>query len=165
MKPVGFKFCARRTRQERKRDRLHVVLCDAAITKEDSGKIFQWSATAATVFGRNQTSRQLDQAISDWIQKAWEDGESLHIVNDSLCGLHHYEPWTKYRIPLAWIFFFKVWRKVAVAHRDLPFYDLLRTGELLQVCARDIMAGEKAAIVSLKNTKTGLRNAGSGHSP
>ena len=41
----------------------------------------------------------------------------------------------------------------------LGFFGLLRTGELLQLCSRDLLIGEKQGIISLKDTKTGLRNA------
>ena len=55
----------------------------------------------------------------------------------------------------------------AVGHCDLQFacmlvlgfYGLLRTGEFLQVCAQDVMVGKAVALISLKNTKTGLRNS------
>ena len=186
MRQVGYKFCARRTRKQRVKDRRHILLCDAAITQRTQERY---------VFGLNQlmpylndidSCRDLDETISDWIQKCWEEGESLHIINDALCGLQHYHPWVKTRIPLSWRLF-KVWRKVeapnrappitlkvieawlmyAVDHNDLPFaamlvlgfFGLLRTGELLQVRAIDIMVGSKAAVISLKDTKTGLRNA------
>jgi hypothetical protein len=63
--------------------------------------------------------RDLDETISDWIQKCWEEGESLHIINDALCGLQHYHPWVKTRIPLSWRLF-KVWRKVEAPNRAPP---------------------------------------------
>ena len=133
-----------------------------------------------------ETMLQLDEATSDWVQLCWETGESLHIVNDGLCGLHHYQPWTKSCIPLAWRLF-KVWRKVeapnrappltaeivtamafyAAAHNDLSFatllllgfFGLLRTGEILQLRTMDLMAKGERGLISLKDTKTGLRNA------
>ena len=55
----------------------------------------------------------------------------------------------------------------SLAHNDLEFaamlalgfYALLRTGELLQVRPCDLLIGETSGVVSLKDTKTGLRNA------
>ena len=41
----------------------------------------------------------------------------------------------------------------------LGFFALLRTGECLQVTPRDLMLGADSGIVSLQNTKTGLRHA------
>jgi len=41
----------------------------------------------------------------------------------------------------------------------LGFFALLRTGECLQVRPIDLMFGSQSAIVSLSETKTGLRNA------
>ncbi len=89
-------------------------------------------------------------------------------------------------VPTAWRLF-RVWRKVeapnrappltkeviysmslyALAHHNvlyagmllLGFFALLRTGELLQVTAEDLLIGKDAGIVSLKNTKSGLRNS------
>eukprot|EP00435_Cladocopium_sp_Y103_P061990 s1215_g23.t1 len=90
------------------------------------------------------------------------------------------------RIPLSWRLF-KVWRKIeapnrappltqqvveawilyAIDHRNLNFaamlalgfFGLLRTGEFLQIRPVDLMIGPQSGIISLKNTKTGLRNA------
>ena len=116
---------------------------------------------------------QLDDAVSEWVQQCWELGESIHIVNDGLCGIHHYEPWTKGLVPTAWKLF-KVWRKIeapnrappltaaivhswalyAVDHQNLVFaallsigfFGLLRTGELLKLTARDILMGANNAL-------------------
>lgn len=138
------------------------------------------------ILGKLQSHAQLDDAISDWVQVCWETGESLHIVNDGLCGLHHYEPWTKGLVPTAWKLF-KVWRKVEAPNRAPPltasivhawamyaidhqnivfaamvilgFFGLLRTGELLKLTANDILVGDTNALLSLRDTKTGTRNA------
>ena len=184
---ADFKFCARRTRQERVRDRKHIILWDAAITKRTQERYHQGLQKLLPHLDGIKATRHLDDVVTDWIQHVWETGESIHTVSDALCGLQHYQPWTKYKIPQAWRLF-RVWRKVespnrappltamivesmvlyAIDHNDLQFacmlvlgfWGLLRTGEFLQVTARDIMVGSTAAVVSLKNTKTGLRNAG-----
>ena len=188
MRPAefNFKFCARRTKAERARARKDVLLWDAAITKRTQERYYTGLQRLLPRLKGIVSSRKLDDTISDWIQDMWEQGETLHIISDALCGLQHYQPWTKNRIPLSWRLF-KVWRKVeapnrappitttiieswimyAIGHNDLTFatmlvlgyFGLLRTGELLQVCANDIMVGKSVALLSLKNTKTGLRNA------
>lgn len=186
MRHLGYKFCARRTRKQRIKDRRHILLWDAAIiTRTQERYVFGLTKLMPFLDDINNC-RDLDDTITDWIQDCWEKGESLHIINDALCGLQHYHPWVKTRIPLSWRMF-KVRRKVeapnrappitlpvieswlmyAVAHHDLSFaailvlgfFGLLRTGELLQIRAIDIMVGSKAAVISLKDTKTGLRNA------
>jgi len=129
---------------------------------------------------------QLDDAVSDWVQECWATGESIHIVNDGLCGLHHYEPWTKGLVPTAWKLF-KTWRKIEAPNRAPPltaaivhawalyaidhhnivfaamlllgFFGLLRTGEVLKLTPSDILVGRTNLLLSLRDTKTGLRNA------
>ena len=129
---------------------------------------------------------QLDDAVSDWVQECWATGESIHIVNDGLCGLHHYEPWMKGLVPTAWKLF-KTWRKIeapnrappltasivyswalyAVDHQNIIFaamvligiFGLLSTGELLHLTAKDILVGDTNVLLSLRDTKTGQRNA------
>lgn len=114
--------------------------------------------------------------------KPFQNGDGLYIISDALCGLHHYEPWTKRMIPQSWKLF-SVWRRLegpdrappltkliiyswtnyAIAHSDLKFaaliclgfFALLRTGELLQVRPCDILLGRNSAIVSLPHTKSG----------
>lgn len=181
-----WKFNHRRTRSERIRERAKVQLWDAAITKRTQERYFEGLGKLLPYIADCETMLQLDEATSDWVQLCWETGESLHIVNDGLCGLHHYQPWTKSCIPLAWRLF-KVWRKVeapnrappltaeivtamafyAAAHNDLSFatllllgfFGLLRTGEILQLRTMDLMAKGERGLISLKDTKTGLRNA------
>lgn len=128
----------------------------------------------------------MDEKVSDWIQLCWERGDSLHLVNDALCAIHHHEPWTRKGLPQAWKVF-QVWRKLespnrappltariidawimyAIDHYDLEFaamlclgfYGLLRTGELLQTRPCDLLLGTESGVISLTDTKTGLRNA------
>ena len=163
-----------------------MMLWDAAITKKTQERYYEGLAKLLPRIAGCDTVLQLDEATADWVQDCWEKGESLHVVNDGLCGLHHYQPWTKSCIPLAWRLF-KVWRKVeapnrappltaeivtamafyAAAHNDLGFatllllgfFGLLRTGEILQLRAIDLMAKDGRGLISLKDTKTGLRNA------
>ena len=187
MRPAGRWQCFhRKTRAERVADRRKILLWDAAITKKTQERYFIGVQKLLPYLGGVTTGRALDERVSDWIQKAWEEGEALHIISDALCGLQHYEPWTKNKLALSWRLF-KVWRKVeapnrappltaeivdaflfyAIAHRNLSFaamiclgfYGLLRTGELLQIRPCDMILGNKSGVISLKNTKTGLRNA------
>ena len=183
----AWKFCHRRTKAERQHERRNVLLWDAAITKRTQERYYNGLAQLLPLLETANTMLQLDDVTSEWVQKCWECGDSLHIVNDGLCGLHHYLPWTRGQIPTAWRLF-KVWRKVEAPNRAPPltktliyyalsmyaiqhdnlvfasllllgFFGLLRTGELLQLRSRDILVGDQQVLLSLKDTKTGLRNA------
>ena len=129
---------------------------------------------------------ELDEAITDWIEQCWKEGETLGLINDALCGLHHFAPWTKKQIPQSWKLF-AVWRKLEGPSRALPitanivyclanyalehcdiifagmlligFFGLLRTGELLNVRACDLLADKKNLLISLPNTKSGTRHS------
>ncbi len=181
-----WKFCYRRTKAERISERSKVLLWDAAITKKTQDRYYIGLSKLLPLLQSVGSTLQIDDVVADWVQKCWEDGESLHIVNDGLCGLHHYQPWTKTLVPTAWKLF-KVWRRVEAPNRAPPltaqivhamamyalnhnnlvyagllllgFFALLRTGELLQVRPVDLLLTDAQGIISLKDTKTGLRNA------
>ena len=71
--------------------------------------------------------------------------------SSSSFGFGHHLRWTFYAIDhFNWDF---------AAMILLGFFALLRTGECLQVAARDLLIGENSAVVSLSNTKTSLRHA------
>lgn len=182
---VRWTLSGKRTRAERKWQRRHIVLRDAGITAKTQLRYFVGLRKLLQFLPHVNSALELDESISDWIQECWQEGEGLYIVSDALCGLHHYEPWTKRMIPLAWKLF-SVWRKLegpdrappltkhiiyswanyAISHLDisfgalicLGFFALLRTGELLQVRPCDILLGNKSAIISLPNTKSGQRD-------
>ena len=89
-----------------------------------------------------------------------------------MCGLHHYEPWTKRMLLQSWKYFqFGVnWKGPTVLHHDrhivysfcnygidhndivfsalwaLGFFALLRTGEILQVKPCDVLLSEEHGI-------------------
>lgn len=181
-----WKFCCRRTKSERANERLKIKLWDAAITKRTQERYFMGLHHLMPILSSLDSQSQLDDAVSDWVQECWATGESIHIVNDGLCGLHHYEPWTKGLVPTAWKLF-KTWRKIeapnrapsltaaivhawalyAIDHHNivfaamllLGFFGLLRTGEVLKLTPSDILVGRSNLLLSLRDTKTGLRNA------
>lgn len=185
-RPETYRFCFRRTQAERISERATVKLWDAAITKKTQERYYIGLSKLLPLLINVRSALHMDEIVSEWVQECWETGESLHIVNDGLCGLHHYQPWSKSMIPTAWRLF-RVWRKVeapnrappltaeivhamalyALAHNNLifgsvlllGFFALLRTGEFLDVTAEDLLIGKDAGIVSLKRTKSGLRNA------
>lgn len=181
---VKWQFVAKRSRAERIAQRRNVILRDAGITKKTQERYF-WALSLLLPFLAEVTSTiGLDEQTCEWIQSSWEKGEALHIISDGLCGLHHFEPWTRRLVPMAWKMF-ATWKKLespdrappltitinfawtnyALAHNQiifaallcLGFFGLLRTGEILQVTAADILTGKEQAIISLPHTKTGQR--------
>ena len=133
-----------------------------------------------------QNEAELDSACAEWVELAWEDGESLYVVGNALSGLHFFEPLTRRRIPSAWKLFANCkkleWAArappltrdivlsmayYALCHDDivfacllsLGFFTLLRTGELLNLKGRDLLVNKRQLVVSLKDTKSGKRNA------
>lgn len=185
MRRVSWALSGKRTRAERQKQRRHIVLWDAGITPKTKLRYYMGLRLLLKSLPNVSGPLDMDERICDWIQECWEKGEGLYVVSDALCGLHHYEPWTKRMIPMSWKLF-SVWRKLegpdrapplvktiiyswanyAIAHRDLAFgaliclgfFALLRTGELLQVRPCDILLGDTTAIVSLPRTKTGQRD-------
>ena len=182
---VRWRLVGRRTKQERRLQRKNIVLRDAGITEKTQSRYYVGLLMLLNFLSDPTSCLQLDEQICDWIQYVWEQGESIHIVSDALCGLHHYEPWTKRQIPMAWKIF-GIWRKLetpdrapplvrgiiyswanyALDHKELEFgalillgfFALLRTGELLQVRPKDLLLGPASGIVSLFQTKTGQRD-------
>ena len=185
-RPVKWTFCARRSRAERVRQRANIVLRDAGITLKTQARYFHGLNIILPILEHSRNIMDMDEKVSDWIQASWERGDSLHLVNDALCGLHHHEPWTRKTLPQSWKVF-AVWRKIespnrappltatfvdawimyAINHLDLEFaamiclgfYGLLRTGEFLQTRPCDLLLGTDSGIISLTDSKTGLRNA------
>ena len=176
----AWKFCSRRSKAERQHERRHVQLWDAAITKKTQDRSYLGLSHLLPLLAKVETLAQMDEIFCEWIQRCWENGESLHIVNDALCvsaldmrtvghsvafvwrkveAPNRAPPWTKAIIyPMA---------MCALTHSNivfasfllLGFFGLLRTGELLQLCSADLLFGKDQGSVTLKDTKTGLRNA------
>ena len=73
----------------------------------------------AAVFGKVESAVELDEQTCDWIQSSWDSGKALHIISDGLCGLRHFEPWTKRLLPMAWKLF-GIWKKLESPNRAPP---------------------------------------------
>lgn len=185
VRAVQWKLISKRTKKERQEQRRTIDLRNAGITPATQERYLAGLAKLLPVLVQIKSLLHLDELTADWIQQCWEDGESIHVVSDALCGLHFFEPWTKKGIPTSWRIF-ATWRKLetparappltatlaycmahyALMHRDLPFasllllgfFALLRTGELLTLRPEDLLVGKKQTIVSLFETKTGQRN-------
>ena len=184
-RPVKWRYNWKKTRKERRRERKNVILKDAGISEATQIRYYTGLSRLLPFLCHVSSMCTLDETICNWIQKAFEDGESLYVISDALCGLHHFEPWTRKRIPESWKVF-SIWKKLEAPQRAPPltavlvyafanlalargdlyfaallclgFFGLLRTGELLKVCANDLIVGEESAICRLVETKTGKRN-------
>ena len=185
VRAASWKLNGKRSREERKHERRHIVLKDAAISSKTQERYYLAMNLLLPILVGIDTFLQLDSAICEWIQQRWEDGESIHVISDALCALHHYEPWTKRQIPESWRMF-AIWRRLESPNRAPPltaeivyaianfaldrgqimfaamlllgFFGLLRTGEMLQVCSKDLLIGSTSGICRLVDTKTGKRN-------
>ena len=92
-------FAIARQKPERQHERRNVLLWDAAITKKTQERYYGGLSRLLPSLQDAESMLQLDDVTSEWVQSCWESGDGLHIVNDGLCGLHHYLPWTRGQIP------------------------------------------------------------------
>ena len=128
----------------------------------------------------------LDSQIQEYIEWLWEEGESISLAADTLSGVQHFQPSMKRHLPSSWRYY-HTWTRYEIPSRAPPltvtmlkilmghlhkqspqvalglstaFHGLLRTGELLSLCARDIVIPPRghSAILYLGETKTGARN-------
>ena len=183
---VRWRFCTKTTRAERVKQRQKVKLRDAGLSEKTQQRYYLGLRRLVPTLLKSTSLADMDERAADWVQERWEKGDSQHRVSDAWCAMHHFEPWVRGKLPQAWKLF-AVWRKLespdrappwvldiiyawalyAIDHLNwdfaamilLGFFALLRTGECLQVTARDLLIGEKSAVVSLSNTKTSLRHA------
>ena len=178
------KLVPKRTKAERCQQRANISLVDASISAKTQSRYISGLCLLLPVLDLVRRAEDLDFLLGDWLQEMWSAGEPLYKVSDALCALHFYEPWTRKRAPTAWKLF-AVWRKLevpnrappltatlveglaayALAHDDLAmatlllvgFYGLLRTGELLNLKASDVLVANGMAILSLVDTKSSKR--------
>ncbi|CAE7391853.1 Tnks2, partial [Symbiodinium sp. CCMP2592] len=92
----------------------------------------------------------VDEIFAEFIEHLWEEGESLSVATDGLSGLQDLRPKFRGSLSLSWRLV-KTWQK-----KEVAFYCLLRTGELLQLQAShiDVSPNLDFAVISLGLTKT-----------
>ena len=104
--PVGRpKLLAKRTQAERRKQRKNILLVDAAISERTQERYYIAVRRLLPVLEKVRCNQQLDDMVADWVEAQWVAGETLHVVSDALCGLHHFEPYTKRWCPLLGSFF------------------------------------------------------------
>lgn len=84
---------------------------DAGITDKTRAAYFVAVSLLLPFIEDVQNECELDSACAEWVELAWEDGESLYVVGNALSGLHFFEPLTRRRIPSAWKLFAN-WKKL-----------------------------------------------------
>ena len=131
-------------------------------------------------------AQAMDAVVSDYLEFLWATGESKSTANNTLAALQDKEPGLKRRLAGSWRLL-KAWSTAEIPHRAPPmtlqvldamcgwfvmkgmpimalslrvaFFGLLRTGELLNLKARDIFlpSPKGPAVLSLGLTKAGAR--------
>ena len=186
MKQAGREFWpGQATRTDRQRARKNIILEEVGITTSTLERYYTAVSRLLPSIDEVDTEVALDEAIAAWIQNEFEDGTPLHMIGDALSGLHHFEPYTRKKLPKSWRLF-SIWRKYEVPFRAPPitqdivlamagwclsqseltmaallllgFHCLLRTGELLQVRPCDFLIQGDRGLVSLPSSKSGVRN-------
>ena len=173
------------TAADRRAARKDILLENVGITEATQQRYFTAVSRMAHLLQEVTTEASLDDLVADWIQGEFEDGTPLYLVGDALSGIHHYEPFTRKKLPKSWRLY-GIWRKYEVPCRAPPltqditlamagwcvchgelamcallllgFHALLRTGELLAVRPCDFLLDADQGLVSLPRSKSGLRN-------
>lgn len=166
---------AGRTRADRQRKRAGIRLRDYTITEKTR---LRYEAAVARILPHleaQENLHDLDSILSDWIEWQWVRAEAL---------THFFWPEIRGQLRQAWRLF-KSWRRVETPARAPPltvqlarafiakavdagklalatliglgFHGLLRTGELLKLRFVDIEWNSSCGVMSLHQSKTGLR--------
>ena len=176
----------RRTTAERIQERKGVILAEASITARTRALYFKGAGKLAGLLEQAKTELEVDEKISSWVQRQWERGRPLYKTSNALCGLQHFAPWLKNKLPLSWRSF-HTWRRLEVPMRAPPlpidflytianfalslndllfagllllgFEGLLRTGELLKLRPLDVVVRDAQCLIRLEDTKTSRRKS------
>ena len=178
-------FAGRFSRAERIRQRSKVHLDDAALTDKTQTRYYNALRKLLPTVEKVQCGSHLDAAVCGWIRTMWQTGEPLLTIGDALSAMHFFQPWCKGKLLHSWKLF-GVWRRIEVPCRAPPltqrivrsfaafemdqgnmemgtllllaFHCLLRTGEILALTPSDILLSKNRGIVSLQQSKSGVRN-------
>ena len=173
------------TQSERREARRNIVLEDVGITAATLDRYYLAVERLVPALDDVATEHELDDVIANWVQTEFEDGTPLHLVGDALSGIHHFEPFTRKRLPKSWRLY-GIWRKYEIPCRAPPitqdlclamagwciqhnelvmaglllpgFHCLLRTGEILQLRPCDFVLDAISGVVSIPSSKSGVRN-------
>ena len=189
MGPAGHEgVLGHRLRSERRQERRGKRLEDLAITKRTREAYYRGAKRLVAVLRSAADEEDIDEKVSQWIEKQWRLGGALFEINAALCGLQHYLPSTRKRPNHSWRLF-RVWRRVETPVRAPPlpekvaysithfaveegnlgfaamimfgFEGLLRTGEFLSLRPMDVLCRQNQVLIHLSQTKTTGRKAAS----
>ena len=180
------KLLERRTTAERRQHRQNVLLADLGITKRTQELYYHGAKKLLPLVQLATTDEDLDDRISKWVQEQWNKGATIYKINMALCGLQHFLPSVKGTLKQSWKHF-QTWRKVEVPSRAPPLPEeilfalanfalargdlifaallalgytaLLRTGEILSLCADDLLLKDGQGLIRLATSKTAKRKA------
>lgn len=183
-KPLPRVVLAARTQRERKRRRAGIRLRDFAISAKTKARYELAVGRILPVLEALPDLSDLDQVLSEFVEAQWARGESLYVIADGLSGLHFFWPELRGTLRNSWRLF-KCWRRVEAPARAPPitgpivrafiaravelnelsfacllalgFHALLRTGELLNVAAKDLDISEACGVLRLPHSKSGAR--------
>ena len=184
--PAGHSgWAGQASQSERRAARLNIVLEDVGITASTLERYYVAVERLLPTLDGVETEYDLDDVVSEWVQSEFEDGSPIHLVGDALSGLHHFEPFTKKRLPKSWRLY-GIWRRYEIPFRAPPltqdiclamagwaihheelvmagllllgFHCLLRTGEILQLRPCDFVLDSMNGVVSIPSSKSGVRN-------
>lgn len=169
-------------RAKRAKKRAGLALEDRAITLQTRSRYYVAVLRVLPVL--EGTPLEPDEALCQWIEDQYEDGEGITYIGDALSGLHHFAPWLKGSLKASWRLF-RLWRRLERPQQAAPlpeafcsamvsrfieledldmaaacclgFWGLLRTGEILSLFPYQLLISGKDAIIQLGYTKTGLR--------
>jgi len=178
-------FAGVSTRRARQRARAGIILHDVAITKNTRARYHFAVSRILPRLLASQNTEEMDETFTVWIQEQFEKGTPLNLVADALSGIHHFIPMTRKKLPVAWKTF-SIWRRFEVPSRAPPitadlilamsskhlqegnfifgglillgFHCFLRTGEMLAVRPCDLLVNSTTGIVTLPESKSGLRH-------
>ena len=182
------RFRGRRTESERRKERKGVILEDVGLSERTRILYLEGAEKLFPIVQQARSESELDDNITQWIQLQWSLGKPLYDINSALCGIQHYMPWIKRKLPRSWKSF-KIWRTIEVPVRAAPFPEkivysvanfalheqdlafaavlvlgfegLLRTGELLRITPADLLLKDERVLIRLSNTKTSRKKGGS----
>lgn len=174
-----------KSQAERKRRRAGIRLRDFSITAKTKQRYETALGRMLPYLEAQKDLNNLDLILCDYIELQWSRGESLYFISDGLSALHFFMPDLRGMLRNAWKMF-KDWRRIEAPARAPPitvllvramvaravqldhipfacmlavgFHGLLRTGELLNICRKDLELSSDCGILSLEQSKSGLRS-------
>lgn len=178
-------WAAQRTTAERRAARKNISLVEVAIQPATRQRYFAGVSRLLPFLDGVQSEEELDDTIAEWVEQEFSAGAPLHMISDALCGLHHFQPWTRKLLAQSWRLF-EVWRKYEVPMRAPPltedvlfgyvgklfmdgdlvmaallilgFHTMMRTHEMLEVRPENFLLGPTTGIVTVPKSKSGQRH-------